>query len=272
MSLAVAAVPLQGRDPRLEGLIRGREGASQGESSRNKDALPTPPSLGELLPGGGLLPGAVYSVTGGALLASLLAGPSRAGLWCGAIGLPEFGVEAAEQAGVDLRRLVLIPNPGDRWFNATAAVAEVMPVVAVRPSNRVREGDAARLVSRLRSSGTALLVVGPWPRAEATLSAATPRWSGLGEGHGYLASRDVVVTVTSKRTPTPRRVRLTLPDSTGGLALSDPGDSARRESGGAGGFGTRIKQGSSGHEVMPQPVGLRAVPSVPGDAAMPEVV
>ena len=220
MSLAVTAVPQRGRDPRLEGLLRAREGSSQVESKQSKDALPTPLSLGDLLPGGGLLPGAVYSVTGGALLAALLAGPSRAGLWCGAIGLPEFGVEAAEQAGVDLRRLVLIPNPGDRWFNATAAIAEVMPVVAVRPSSRVREGDAARLASRLRSSGTALLVVGPWPRAEATLSATASHWSGLGEGHGYLSARDVVVTVSSKRTPTPRRVHLTLPDSAGGLSES----------------------------------------------------
>lgn len=244
MSLAVAAVPREGRDPRLEALLRGRDGSPKAEPARAKDALPTPDLLGELLPGGGILPGAVYSVTGGALLASLLAGPSRAGLWCGAIGLPEFGVEAAEQAGVDLRRLVLIPNPGDRWFNATAAVAEVMPVVAVRPPTRVREGDAARLASRLRTSGTALLVVGAWPRAEATLSAAAPHWSGLGSGHGYLAGRDVVVTVSSKRTPIPRQVRLALPDSTGGIAVSDPGQ------GEPGPADLRVVSLGDGHPVM----------------------
>ena len=37
---------------------------------------------------------------------ALLVGPSQAGSWCAVIGMPEFGVEAAEGMGIDLDRLV----------------------------------------------------------------------------------------------------------------------------------------------------------------------
>lgn len=174
--------------------------------------LPTTDTLARLLPGGGLVPGSVYSLaSGGWLLLRMLADPSRAGLWCGVVGMPGLGAEAAAQAGVNLTRLALVPDPGGRWLSATAALAEVMALVAVRPASRVGDADAARLAARLRDSRTVLLTIGPWPRAEAAISVTAPRWSGLGEGHGYLRTREVLVSVTSKRTPLPRRVRMELP-------------------------------------------------------------
>ncbi|MFT4297549.1 MAG: hypothetical protein QM582_19270 [Micropruina sp.] len=211
-----AASPLQG-DARLESLRRV-QGDVRWAGAQSGRRLPVPPALAELLPGGGLTPGSAYSVTPGALLLALLAEPSREGSWCGAIGLPELGAEAAEQAGLDLGRLALVPRPEERWFSITAALAEVIPVVAVRPGGRVRDADASRLAARLRSSGTVLLVAGAWPRVEATLSTSAPRWTGLGAGHGYLTARDVLVSVASKRFPAPRQARVSLPDGSGWLS------------------------------------------------------
>ncbi|WP_298129457.1 hypothetical protein [Micropruina sp.] len=212
-------------DARLES-VRRVQSDVRWAGARSDRALPVPPALSGLLPGGGLLPGSAYSVSPGLLLLTLLAEPSRAGTWCGVIGLPELGIEAAEQAGLNLDRVALVPRPGERWFAITAALAEVLPVVAVRPGNRVREADAGRLSARLRSSGTALLVAGAWPRVEATLSMSAPHWSGVGAGHGYLTSRDVLVTVTSKRSPAPRQARVALPDASGGLSPAPtPSDS-----------------------------------------------
>ncbi len=212
-------------DARLESVRRVQSDVLWA-GARSDRALPVPQALSGLLPGGGLLPGSAYSVSPGLLLLTLLAEPSRAGTWCGVIGLPELGIEAADQAGLNLDRVALVPRPGERWFAITAALAEVLPVVAVRPGNRVREADAGRLAARLRSSGTALLVAGAWPRVEATLSMSAPHWSGVGAGHGYLSSRDVLVTVTSKRSPAPRQARVTLPDASGGLsAAPTPSDS-----------------------------------------------
>lgn len=181
-------------------------------------ALPTHSALAGLLPGGGLRPGSAYSLApSGSLLMALLARPSQAGSWCGVIGMPELGAEAAEELGVDLSRLVMIPDPGPRWLAVAATVAEVLPVVAVRPQGRVTDAEASRLGARLRDRGTVLLVQGVWPQAEAALSVSDPEWLGVGAGHGYLAGRALTVTVQSRRSPVPRRARMLLPDDTGGL-------------------------------------------------------
>ncbi len=208
-----------GVDARLEG-VRRVQGDVRWAGTRDDRRVPVPPALAELLPGGGLAPGSAYTVTTGSLLLALLAEPSREGSWCGVIGLPELGAEAAEQAGLNLGRVALVPRPGERWFTVTAALAEVLPVVAVRPGGRVRDADAARLAARMRTSGAVLLVAGPWPRAEATLSTSAPHWSGIGAGHGCLTARSVLVTVTSKRLPAPRQARLSLPDAAGRLSAA----------------------------------------------------
>jgi hypothetical protein len=174
------------------------------------------PALAHLLGEPGLRPGAVYSLdTEGSLLQALLAGPSQQGHWCGVVGMPSFAVEAAALAGVRLDRLALVPEPGEQWLAVTAALAEVVPVLAVRPPARVRDGDAARLGSRLRDRGGVLLVAGPWPRAEARWSLGECQWHGLGLGAGHLASREIQVQVASRRYPSGRRGWLRLPDPDG---------------------------------------------------------
>ncbi|MFK5065637.1 hypothetical protein ACI393_27955, partial [Klebsiella pneumoniae] len=79
--------------------------------------------------------------------------------------------------------------------------------------------EATRLAARLRDRGTVLLVQGPWPQAEAVIDVADPRWAGLGQGHGYLAGRELTVSVRSKRTPTARRARMLLPAADGSIEL-----------------------------------------------------
>lgn len=182
--------------------------------------LPTHPAIAGLLPGGGLQQGAAYSLDRSAmLLMTLLAAPSAAGTWCGIVGMPEFGVEAAQNFGVDLDRLVLVPHPGDQWLAVTAAVADVMGIVVTRPPKRATDSSVARLAARLRQRGTTLLVLGPWPQTEAMLSLSQSEWHGIGEGHGHLAAREVTVTVTSRTATHPRSARVWLPDA---------GDTVRR--------------------------------------------
>jgi hypothetical protein len=176
--------------------------------------LPTHPAIGALLPGGGLLQGSAYSVEGStALVMALLAAPSAAGSWCGVVGMPEFGIEAAAGFGIDLDRLVLVPHPGDQWLAVTAAIADVMSVVVTRPPTRTSDQSVARLSARLRQRGTTLLVLGPWPQTEAMVSLSHSQWSGIGDGHGYLSARQATVTVTSRAEGRPRSAQLWLPDS-----------------------------------------------------------
>lgn len=176
--------------------------------------IPTHPAIAGLLPGGGLKQGAAYSVQGSAmLLMTLLAAPSAAGSWCAVVGVPEFGTEAAQHFGVELDRLVLVPQPGEQWLAVTAAIAEVMAVVVTRPPKRASDSSVARLAARLRQRGTTLLVLGSWPQTEAMLSLSDSAWHGIGDGHGYLASREATVTVTDRMTGRPRSARLWLPDA-----------------------------------------------------------
>lgn len=176
-------------------------------------AIPTHEVLASLLPGGSLKQGAAYSVESSVtLLMLMLAGPSAAGSWCGVVGVPEFGIEAASRYGIDLERLVLVPDPGEQWLAATAAVADVMDVVVTRPPKRATDGAVSRLAARLRQRGTTLVVLGPWPQTEAMLSLSGSEWSGIGDGHGYLAARQATITVSTRFGGRPRSANVWLPD------------------------------------------------------------
>jgi hypothetical protein len=200
-------------------LERLRAQVAKAEARIRPQPFAVPPALFPVLDERGLKPGAAYSLdSSGALLHALLAEPSQEGHWCGVVGLPTFAAEAAQRAGVRLDRLVLVPEPAEQWLAATAALAEVVPVLAVRPFGRVRESDAARLTARLRDRGGVLLVIGDWPRAEAQFVVTEPRWYGLGEGFGQLSRRELQVGVTSRRYPAGRSVRLVLPSATGRIA------------------------------------------------------
>lgn len=200
----------------------------QGPAGIRPRLFPAPAGVAEVLPDSGLRRGSAYALdTPGALLLALLAEPSRDGAWCGVVGIPELGTEAAREAGVAMERLVLVPDPGRRWLSVVAALAEVLGVIAVRPAGAVSPADANRLASRLRDREATLLVIGHWPRPEATLRVESVRWSGVGMGYGHLEKREVTLSVTSKRHPLPRTTRLLLPSPEGRvseLASVSPGE------------------------------------------------
>jgi hypothetical protein len=174
--------------------------------------LETHPALAGLVQ---LRAGGSYAVDsaglGGASLAlTLLAGPSKAGGWCGVVGVDDFGAEAAASLGVDLDRTVLVPDPGDQWLEVTAALVDGGTVVLVRPRGRVPEHVAEKLGARLRKRSAALVAHGDWPRAEVRLTTREPAWSGVGDGHGHLRARRIIVEAQRGSAP-PRRGALWFP-------------------------------------------------------------
>ncbi|MDL9981458.1 hypothetical protein [Microbacterium candidum] len=186
---------------------------------RQADApvLPAPRALAGILPEPGLRRGSVYALPEAptSLLLALLAAPSQAGSWCAVVGFPTLGIEAAEDYGIALDRLALVAEPGPRWLSVVSALAEVVPVIGVRPGSGIRPAEAARLHARLRDRGTVLLVAGAWPEAHAVLDVEGQMWSGLEDGHGLLQAREVTVTAVGRRSPVPRRARLQLPGPEG---------------------------------------------------------
>lgn len=163
-------------------------------------ALPTAAGLRPLLPGGALRRGASYAVHGSRQLAlALLAEPSSAGDWCGIIGCPGVGAEAAARLGIALDRCVLVPAPGDDALGLAGALGEILTVVLLAPPRGARRADVERISARLREHGSALVVAGDWPRTEAALRVTGARWHGLGEGWGRLAERELDVETRDRR-------------------------------------------------------------------------
>ncbi|KAA1415989.1 hypothetical protein F0U44_20395 [Nocardioides humilatus] len=140
--------------------------------------------------------GTSYAVDSATLALGLAAGASRAGEWVGFAGWGDFGAEAADQWGIDLRRTVLVPDPGDLWLEVTAALVDVLKVVVLKPTGQVDAKSASILDARLRARSSVLVVWGEWPRVEARLSAEQAVWSGVGRGRGRLDQRGLRVAVT----------------------------------------------------------------------------
>lgn len=180
--------------------------------ARMQDGVPrmpleTHPALAGLVQ---LRAGGSYSVDSAALALALMAGPSAAGGWCAVVGVADFGAEAATALGIDLARTVLVPEPGEQWAEVTAALVDVATVVVVRPAGRVTEHVAEKLGARLRKRSSALVAWGDWPRCEVRLTTREPAWSGVGQGHGHLRARRLVVEARRGSAP-PRRGALWFP-------------------------------------------------------------
>ncbi|MBW9216284.1 hypothetical protein KV102_15715 [Mumia sp. zg.B53] len=192
----------------LAARMRAMEGSPQ-----VRDRLPTLPALAQVVPGG-LLRGTTYEVADSLALAlALAAGPSIDGAWCAVVGVPEMGAEAAASLGLALERTILVPAPGEHWQHVVSTLADVTDAIVVRPSSRVRDGDAQRITARLRQHGTTAVALTPhpgvWPRAAGRLEVTESSWTGMGDGHGHLRRRHVTVTATG-RWGRPHRTRLWL--------------------------------------------------------------
>jgi hypothetical protein len=195
------------------------------DTAGGERSLPTLPAVSELLAGAPLRGGAVYSVRGSsALVMAMMAGPSAEGAWCGVVGMPSFGAEAARALGVDLERLVLVPDPQHDWLSVVAALVDALTVVVVRPPGEVTSGEASRLSARLRTRGAMLIAVGSWPGSEARLEVQANTWSGLGAGEGHLTARQATIAVTGRGAAVrPRRHQLWLPALDGTIRSVDDG-------------------------------------------------
>jgi hypothetical protein len=160
--------------------------------------LPVADALAAVLPRGGLARGSVVCVLGqGAtsLLFTLLAGPPES--WSALVGMPGLGLLAAAEFGIDLDRLVVIPEPGPDVLQVLSILVDGVDMVAVTLPARARPTASRQrvLTGRLRQRGSVLLVMGPWPGADLVLTARAEGWSGLGNGHGRLRDRQLAVEV-----------------------------------------------------------------------------
>src|SRR4051794_33185540 len=174
--------------------------------------IPVLPALHAVIPEGGLRPGTVTVVEGSPALALAL----TAGLgerWCAVVGLPEVHVAAAsamggDDGGLDPMRVLLVDDPGRRWADVVAALADGCALVLTRPPERPAPAVVRRLTALARRGGCALAVTGPWEGAHLRLRVEESHWSGLGAGTGHLRGRQALVVSSGRGAAGPgRRVR-----------------------------------------------------------------
>lgn len=165
-----------------------------------------PAPLASLFPEGGIRKGATVAVDsapgGGSLALALAASVTSGGGWVAAVGLPSLGLAAADELGVDLRRLALVPAPGGQWAAVVAAMVDGFDLLMVRPPVAARPVEARRLTGRVRERGAVLLIVDPvrWPESfDLRLSVGSAEWEGLGTGYGCLTGRRVEVVAAGRR-------------------------------------------------------------------------
>jgi hypothetical protein len=187
--------------------------------------LPVLPALRELLPGGGLQRGSVVtSGDFGLLSLALVAGAVADGAWCAVVGVPAVGLRAAAEAGADLDRVVLVPEPGPRWPQVVASLLDGLDLVLLRPPDQPSAQLRRKLEAAARRYGSTLVVAGDWPGAQSRLLVTHAEWAGIGTGHGRLRARQVQVVATGRGAgERPRSAWLWLPGADGAITAAASG-------------------------------------------------
>lgn len=225
----MAALLISSNVPSIADGLRGgsvRKAAQLHQWQPGEGILPVHRALRPLLPAGGLAKGSVVTVEScGMLCVALMAGASAAGAWCAVAGVPEFGAAAAAAAGADLDRMLLVPDPGERWPQVVSWLLEGCELVIVRPPGAPAARARQRIEAVLRRCSGVLLVAGEWEGAAVRLRVGRQRWSGLGDGHGRLqACRAEVSAAGRGAAGRPRREMLWLPAADGTIAAADPAE------------------------------------------------
>jgi hypothetical protein len=156
------------------------------------------------------------------LLLAVLSAASAEGAWCALVGMPPISAEAASDAGIELSRLPMIPQPGNDWVVVVGALLDALDIVVARTPARLADGDIRRLAARTRTKGGVFMPFltgrAHWPHADVRISAEGGSWSGIGLGYGRLRQRQVTVSVGGRGAAAqPRSAALWLPTATGGV-------------------------------------------------------
>lgn len=183
--------------------------------------LPVAEEFVELFAERGLVRGRSLVCSGPAatsLALALVAPAVASGSWLAAIDVPAVGLDAANEFGVVLERVVavrtdLLDQQVARWSDVVAAAADGFDLLITRVPVGVSPTAARKVVTRLRQRDVVMLVLGD-PGAlscDGVLDAGIVAWEGLGDGHGHLQQRHLVVEASGRRLHGRRRCRLALP-------------------------------------------------------------
>jgi len=203
------ALTLEGAPPRRPDVLALQQRIHQMEAvTADHQVFPVLQGLEGLFPEAGLQRGAIYQVDASAsLLWSLIAEATQRGTWCAVVGIPDAGVAAASELGVNVDRLVLVPYPDKQWLSVVGALIDVVGIVALGSVEAPSDRTLSTLSGRLREREATLLVRRAWPRSEASIS-VRHQWSGVHEGGGLLHEHLVQIDALPRHGRPVRRAEL----------------------------------------------------------------
>jgi hypothetical protein len=156
------------------------------------------------------------------LCLALAAEASAAGSWCAVAGLPQAGVAAAADAGLDPGRMLLVSEPGPGWPQVVASLLDGCELVLLRPPEPPSAPVRRRVEATVRRFGSVLVVAGDWEGAQVRLLVTDQEWAGIGTGHGRLRARRARVVADGRGASARPRARwLWLPAPDGSVAVAD---------------------------------------------------
>jgi len=209
-----------------------RVGVTSHEPEPIADATPQTGGLDLLLPAG-LPSGAVCSVVGStSVLLTVLAAAQTSERWVAFVGMPALGMLAVGEAGIDLRRVAIVPDVGARGTEVVAALLDGVDHVVVGPSCGLTAADRRRLLARARERGTTLVSTTPWEGAALSLEVRGTRWAGAESGHYWLREARWDVMRHAKADGAGARFSLSR-DREGGLTVQAPAQRLRVVTGAA---------------------------------------
>ena len=191
--------------------------------------LPVAEELAELFVEGGLVRGRILTCTGLAatsLALALVAPVVATGSWLGIVDLPTIGLDAASEFGLPLERVVAVNSEhgGDgsresddrrahRWPDVMAAAIDGFDVLLARVPADASPSSVRKVATRVQRRGAVVVLLGdPGPATcDGVLHTEPLGWTGVGNGHGHLQQRSVVVQASGRRMPGRCRRELMLP-------------------------------------------------------------
>ena len=165
------------------------------------------------------------------LAVSLAVAATASGSWLAVVGVPTFGLEAAEEFGIPLERVVRVDPPpaadnvGESWAELVAATFDGFEVVITKVPQRLNAVLARRVQSRLQAREGVLDHARLARILRPSTSSCAPKTRG---GKGSPPGRDICAVAVSpssssgRRVQRQRQVSLWLPDDGGTVARADP--------------------------------------------------
>jgi len=189
-------------------------------------APPSPAPLTALLPGGDLPVGSAVTVGGSASLMCWLLGATQRDRWIALVGWPELSPVALAEAGVDLERVVVVPDVGGHAAAVLAALLDGVEIVVAGPAAQLTASERRRLLARQRT--TTILSPAPWEGAALLLDVQQSRWSGPDHGAHWLRETHLGAVRRSRADGAGARFEITRHGTTAPTALATRAAARRR--------------------------------------------